>query len=190
VSLRIIAGQWRHRKLVVPSGDITRPTAERTRETLFSMLTSRIGSFEDLAVADLFAGSGALGLEALSRGAASCLFVEQDAAALRALRANIANLGAAQLATVRAGSVLGLGGGRAPLGLVLLDPPYRSGAGGVALDKLQRLGWIDQASWISLETAADEPPRVNGLKAVAERIVGKARLTLLRMPDPAHAKSG
>ncbi|HMO69973.1 MAG TPA: RsmD family RNA methyltransferase, partial [Novosphingobium sp.] len=90
--MRIIAGQWRGRKLGAPTGDATRPTADRTRETLFSMLVSRIGSFEGLAVADLFAGSGALGLEALSRGAATCLFVEQDAPAIRALRANIAAL--------------------------------------------------------------------------------------------------
>ena len=76
MSLRIVAGQWRGRKLVAPFGEATRPTADRTRETLFSMLQSRLGSFEGLAVADLFAGSGALGLEALSRGAASCLFVE------------------------------------------------------------------------------------------------------------------
>ena len=69
MSLRIISGQWRGRRLLAPEGDTTRPTADRTRETLFSMLASRLGSFEDLAVADLFAGSGALGLEALSRGA-------------------------------------------------------------------------------------------------------------------------
>ena len=74
--MRIIAGEWRGRKLQAPAGDATRPTADRTRETLFSMLLSRLGSFEGLVVADLFAGSGALGLEALSRGAASCLFVE------------------------------------------------------------------------------------------------------------------
>jgi 16S rRNA (guanine966-N2)-methyltransferase len=104
--LRIIAGEWRGRKLAAPEGDITRPTADRTRETLFSMLVSRLGSFEDLRIADLFAGSGALGLEALSRGAAHCLVVEQDAGAIRAIRANIANLKAQDRADVRAGSVL------------------------------------------------------------------------------------
>lgn len=182
MSLRIIAGEWRGRKLVAPVGDTTRPTADRTRETLFSMLVSRIGAFEGLAVADLFAGSGALGLEALSRGAASCIFVEQDAAALRSLRSNIANLRAAPQCDVRASSVLTLGPAKAPLDLVLLDPPYHSGAGAVALDKLQRLGWIGDATWISLETAADEEPKVKGLEAVADRKVGKARLTLLRKP--------
>lgn len=180
MSLRIIAGQWRGRKLVAPTGDATRPTADRTRETLFSMLVSRIGAFEGLAVADLFAGSGALGLEALSRGAASCLFVEQDAAALRALRSNIANLHAQPQTDVRAGSVLALGPAKAPLDLILLDPPYGTGAGQVALDKLNRLGWIGPTTWVSLETAYDELPQVKGLEAVADRKVGKARLTLFR----------
>ncbi|HQV03692.1 MULTISPECIES: 16S rRNA (guanine(966)-N(2))-methyltransferase RsmD [unclassified Novosphingobium] len=182
MSLRIIAGEWRARKLVAPAGETTRPTADRTRETLFSMLVSRIGDFEGLAVADLFAGSGALGLEALSRGAASCIFVEQDAAALRALRSNIANLRAAPQCDVRASSVLALGPAKAPLDLVLLDPPYGTGAGAVALDKLQRLGWIGAGTWISLETAADEEPKIKGLEAAADRKVGKARITLLRMP--------
>ena len=85
--MRIIAGEWRGRPLTAPKGDATRPTADRTRETLFSMLTSRIGSFEGLAVGDFFAGSGALGFEALSRGAATCLFVEQDKRAVEAIRA-------------------------------------------------------------------------------------------------------
>ncbi|NCU11776.1 MAG: 16S rRNA (guanine(966)-N(2))-methyltransferase RsmD [Sphingomonadaceae bacterium] len=182
MSLRIIAGQWRGRKLTAPAGDTTRPTADRTRETLFSMLVSRIGDFEGLAVADLFAGSGALGLEALSRGAASCTFVEQDAAAIRALRGNIAALRAAPQCDVRASSVLALGPAKAPLDLILLDPPYHSGAGAVALDKLNRLGWIGEGTWISLETAFDEEPRVKGLEAVADRKVGKARITLLRVP--------
>ena len=178
--MRIIAGDWRGRKLVAPVGDTTRPTADRTRETLFSMLTSRLGSFEGLSVADLFAGSGALGLEALSRGAATALFVEQDAKALDAIRANVRALNAEARATVRAGSVLALGIARAPLDLVLLDPPYRTGAGAVALDRLLRLGWISAGTWISLETAADEVVDLRGLTIDADRKVGKAKITLLR----------
>lgn len=178
--MRIVAGQWRGRKLIAPQGETTRPTADRTRETLFSMLVSRLGSFEGLAVADLFAGSGALGLEALSRGAASCMFVELDPAAIRALRSNIANLQAQTVSDVRASSVLALGIGKAPLDLILLDPPYGSAAGEVALDKLNRLGWIGPATWVSLETAHNEEPKIKGLEAVATRKVGKARITLLR----------
>lgn len=178
--LRIIAGEWRGRKLAVPEGDTTRPTADRTRETLFSMLQSRLGSFEGLKVADLFAGSGALGLEALSRGAGHCLFVDQDAAAIRAIRTNIANLHAQPRSDVRASSVLSLGPAREPLDLVLLDPPYGTGAGAVAVDKLARLGWIDEASWVSLETAKGETVAIKGFEAETVRDVGKACLHLLR----------
>jgi 16S rRNA (guanine966-N2)-methyltransferase len=91
--MRIVAGEWRGRKLVAPEGKQTRPTADRTRETLFSMLSSRLGSFEGLRVADLYAGSGALGLEALSRGAAHVTLVEIDRAALKAIDANVTSLG-------------------------------------------------------------------------------------------------
>lgn len=178
--MRIIAGEWKRRQLRAPEGDATRPTADRVRETLFSMLVSRLGDFEGLKVADLFAGSGALGLEALSRGAASCLFVEQDAAAIRALRTNIAAVRAADRCDVRAASVLSLGPAKEPLDLILLDPPYNTGAGSVALDKLGRLGWIGPATWISLETAANEDVKIKGLAVESDRVVGKARLWLLR----------
>jgi 16S rRNA (guanine966-N2)-methyltransferase len=176
--MRVIAGQWRGRPLVAPKGDATRPTADRTREALFSMLTSRLGSFDGLAVADLFAGSGALGIEALSRGAATCLFVEQDRAALDALKANLAKLGVR--GDVRATSVMALGPAPAPLDVMMLDPPYGSGAGEVALDKLARLGWIGPATWVSIETAKPEEVTVAGLAIDSTRVHGKARLTLLR----------
>lgn len=176
--MRIIAGQWRGRPLAAPKGDATRPTADRTREALFSMLASRVGSFEDLAVADLFAGSGALGFEALSRGAASCLFVEQDRAALDALRANAEKLGVR--ADIRATSVLALGPAPKPLDVILMDPPYGTGAGSVALDKLARLGWTGPATWISIETAKNESIEVAGFEVDAERVHGKAKLTILR----------
>jgi len=180
--MRIIAGEWRRRLLRAPEGDTTRPTADRTRETLFAMLTSRLGTFEGLAVADLFAGSGALGLEALSRGAQSCVFVEHDAAALRALRANIAALRAQPQCDVRAASVMALGPAAKPYDLLLLDPPYGTGAGGVALDRLQRLGWIGEATWIALETGYDEKVAVKALEIESERKVGKGKLSLLRVP--------
>lgn len=178
--MRIVAGEWRGRKLSAPEGDTTRPTADRTRETLFSMLVSRLGSFEGLKVADLFAGSGALGLEALSRGAAHCLFVDQDPAAIRAIRRNIANLNAHTRCDVRAGSVLSLGPAKEPLDLVLLDPPYDTGAGSVAIDKLARLGWIGETTWVSLETAKGESVAVRGFETETVRDVGKARLHILR----------
>src|SRR5438552_10277511 len=106
--MRIIAGVWRGRPLETPAGGATRPTADRLRETLFSMLASRLGSFEDLRVADLFAGSGALGFEALSRGAASATFVENDAKAAAVTRRNADKLGAADRIQILGGSALAL----------------------------------------------------------------------------------
>lgn len=176
--MRIIAGTDRGRPLVAPKGEATRPTADRAREALFSMLASRVGSFEGLAVADLFAGSGALGFEALSRGAASCIFVEQDRAALDALRANAAKLG--RKIDVRAQSVLALGPSSAALDVIMMDPPYATGAGSVALDRLARLGWVNGATWVSIETARDEMVDVKGFAIDVSRVHGKARLTLLR----------
>ena len=182
--MRIIAGEWRGRKLAAPKGEATRPTADRMRETLFAMLTSRLGDFEGLAVADLFAGSGALGLEALSRGAATCLFVEQDREALDAIRANIAALGAQSVARVESGSATQVRAASQPLDLILVDPPYHSGAGEVALDRLLRLGWIGPQTWISLETAFNEDPAIKGLTLESERRVGKSKLSLLRLASP------
>ena len=181
--MRIIAGEYRGRAIAAPPGEATRPTADRMRETLFNMLTSRLGSFEGLSVLDLFAGSGALGLEALSRGAESCLFVEQDSAAVKAIRQNIETLGAGRRAIVQAGSVFSLGPAKAPHDLVLLDPPYGSGAGSVALDRLARLGWIGASSWIALETGRSETIGLKLFEIEAERAVGKAKLTLLRLAE-------
>lgn len=179
--MRVIAGEWRGRKLLAPKNDATRPTADRTRETLFSMLASRLGSFEGIHVADLFAGSGALGIEALSRGAAHCLFGEQDRDALDTLKKNLGVLGATSRADVRAGSVLGLGPAKRSVDLVLIDAPYSTGAGSVALDKLNRLGWIGADSWVSIETSEKEIVDVAGFEIDVERRVGKAKLTLLRL---------
>jgi 16S rRNA (guanine966-N2)-methyltransferase len=142
------------------------------------MLVSRLGSFDDLRVADLFAGSGALGLEALSRGAPHCTFVEQDRAALDALRSNVNKLGAQ--ADVRAQSVLALPPVPAAYDLILMDPPYGTGAGSVAVEKLNRMGWIGPATMITIETARDENPEIKGFEIDAQRGYGKARITLLR----------
>ncbi|MEP3226358.1 MAG: 16S rRNA (guanine(966)-N(2))-methyltransferase RsmD [Parasphingorhabdus sp.] len=176
--MRIIAGEWRGRKIVAPKGDTTRPTADRTRERLFSMLTSRIGDFADLNILDLFSGSGALGLEALSRGAASCTFVEQDLNALKALEKNVETLGAK--ADIRIGSVLGLGPARQAYDVILMDPPYGTGAGAVALSKLGRLGWFAPTSWIVIETARQEEVAVKGFALDTVRDSGKARLHFIR----------
>ena len=182
--MRIIAGEWRGRKLIAPKGEGTRPTADRARETLFAMLTSRLGDFEGLQVADLFAGSGALGLEALSRGAAHCLFVEQDRPAVDVIRTNVTALGAGTRSRVEAASVMQLQAAQRPLDLILADPPYQSGAGEVALDRLLRLGWIGPETWIAVETSFKEDFSVKGLTLQAERRVSKGKLSLLRLGAP------
>ena len=176
--MRIISGDWRSRPLKAPKGDTTRPTADRTRETLFSMLISRIGSFEDLLILDLFAGSGALGLEALSRGAARATFVEQDPAALKALDQNIEKMNAN--ADVKRCSALTLGKATQAYDVIFLDPPYGSGAAVVALEKLSRFGWITPSAWISVETDRNETIAPKGYSIESERNIGKAKITLFR----------
>lgn len=170
--MRIIAGAWRGRAIGAPLGKDTRPTSNRAREALFSMLVSRIGSFEGLKVADLFAGSGSLGLEALSRGAAHCTFVETDRAALDAINENVARLGADAL--VRSGTAENFHGG--PFDLVFCDPPYLSGLGHKALARIT----VAPGGWASIETARTEDVVVDGYVVDTERKYGKAKITLLR----------
>jgi 16S rRNA (guanine966-N2)-methyltransferase len=173
--MRIIAGKWRGRPLVAPEGQATRPTSERAREALFSMLASRVGSFEGLKVADLFAGSGALGLEALSRGAASCIFVEKDRAALDSIRANLARLGAQADILPASAERVAL---PHPVDLAFLDPPYGSALALPALANLK----LAPGGWASVESARNETIAPEGYEVEAERIHGKARITLLRRP--------
>lgn len=176
--MRIIAGRWRSRPLQAPPGDSTRPTADRARETLFSMLLSRLGSFEGLTVLDLFAGSGALGLEALSRGAAQAFFAERDPAARKAIEAKIRALGAE--ARLVAHDATALPPAPAPVDLIFLDPPYGSGLATGALASARKSGWIAPHAWISVEAARDETVEVESFEVETRRPVGKACLTLLR----------
>ena len=175
--MRIIAGQWRGRAIIAPAGEETRPTANRVREALFSMLTSRLGSFDGLRVLDGFAGTGALGLEALSRGAARATFVEKDAEAVKALRRNIEKLGVA--ADVIAAPIETLGAAPAPCDIILLDPPYGAGLANLALARLVERGWVAPHAIISVETGAKEE-LASEFEVLAVRNHGKARLHLLR----------
>jgi 16S rRNA (guanine966-N2)-methyltransferase len=178
--VRIIAGEWRGRKLVAPAGRETRPTADRTRETLFSMLASRLGSFDGLRVADLYAGSGALGLEALSRGAAHATFVENERAAIKAIEANIAALKAGEKIAVRGTSAAALPAGQS-FDLIFADPPYLPGSGSAVADAVAKAGWLATGGWMAIETQkGDSAAAPEGWTVEAERDVGRARLTLLR----------
>lgn len=182
--MRIVAGKHRGAKLTAPEGLEVRPTSERAREALFSILEG--GRFaltlRGARVLDLFAGSGALGLEALSRGAAQVVFVENGAAALPALRANIARLRVAGLADVRdADATRFLERTPAPADLVLMDPPYGSGLWVEALDTIGRGGWIGPDTLIAVEVGKKEsvaPPP--GYLLADDRRYGAARLILLQ----------
>lgn len=176
--MRIISGQWRGRPLDAPKGDTTRPTSDRAREGLFSMLASRLGSFEDLAVADLFAGTGALGLEALSRGAAHCTFVEKDRAALDILRRNVDRLGAGERADIRAQAVEHAPPPLRPHDLVMMDPPYGAGLAQAGLDRAAL--WLAPGGWLSVEVHGESLTVPPGLGLDAERRFGKATLLLFR----------
>lgn len=177
--MRIIAGRWRGRPLVAPAGMATRPTADRVRETLFSMLASRIGAFDDLAVADLFAGSGALGLEALSRGAATCRFVDSDRAAIAAIRTNVGKLDAEARCDIVQSSALRLVPGTT-FDLVLADPPYTVGSGSALVKAVADAGALAPGGWLVVETARGEPVDPGPYTHEAERDVGRARLTFLK----------
>jgi 16S rRNA (guanine966-N2)-methyltransferase len=177
--MRIIAGKWRGRPLEAPPGRATRPTADRVRETLFSMLASRLGSFEDLRVVDLFAGSGALGLEALSRGAATATFVENDPAAAAAIRRNAAKLSVD--VQILGGSALALPASE-PFDLIFADPPYAPGSGSAVVESVLKSGWLAPGGWMSVETSRDDEVDPAGLEIDVIRNVGRARLTLLRRP--------
>jgi 16S rRNA (guanine966-N2)-methyltransferase len=179
--MRIIAGEWRGRSIEAPAGIATRPTADRVRETLFSMLTSRIGSFEDLRVADLFAGSGALGFEAISRGSAIATFVESDAGAAAAIRRNSEKLGAGERVRVIAGSALALPKSE-PFDLIFADPPYAPGSGTAVVHAIADAGWLSRGGWLSVETSRADHVDPGKLVLDTTRDVGRARITLLRRP--------
>ncbi|HEY6049109.1 MAG TPA: 16S rRNA (guanine(966)-N(2))-methyltransferase RsmD [Sphingomicrobium sp.] len=162
-----------------PQGRATRPTADRVRETLFNMLASRLGSFNDLAVADLFAGSGALGFEALSRGAARATFVESDPRVVALINSNANKLGASDRVELLGMSALSLPG-HEPFDLILADPPYEPGSGTAAVAAVASAGWLTPGGWMSVETGDDDPVDSGPFAIEATRMVGRSRLTLLR----------
>jgi 16S rRNA (guanine966-N2)-methyltransferase len=180
--MRIVAGAWRGRTLAVPAGQTTRPTADRVRQALFDMLMHAPWGgralLEGAHVLDGFAGTGALGLEALSRGAARATFIEQDRKALLSLRANIAACRAQERCTVVDGDTLRPPSG-IPCGLIFLDPPYGQDLVPRALAALRASGRIAQDAVIVAETGRDET-RPGREHALAERTHGAARLTIWR----------
>jgi 16S rRNA (guanine966-N2)-methyltransferase len=180
--MRIVAGHWRGRTLIAPPGSQTRPTADRVRQALFDMLLHAPwggrDAVEGVRVLDVFAGTGALGLEALSRGAAHVTFVEQDRAALTALRANINACRAEHRCTVLAVDALGALPDE-PAGLVFLDPPYGHDLVRRAVSRLRTVARLAPGAIMVAETGRDEPTPT-AAPLLAERMHGAARISIWR----------
>jgi 16S rRNA (guanine966-N2)-methyltransferase len=184
--MRIVAGRHRGRRLLAPPDETVRPTSDRAREALFNILShGRLAAegipFAHAAVLDAFAGTGALGLEALSRGAAEAVFIEQDREALAFLRQNIATLGEDARTRIVPGDATRPPRAPSACKLAFLDPPYRSGLAAAALSALDLAGWLAPGALAIAEIAArDELPPPPGFRVVDERVYGAARLVFLR----------
>ncbi|MGW1339777.1 16S rRNA (guanine(966)-N(2))-methyltransferase RsmD [Kribbella sp. NPDC002412] len=177
---RIVGGAAGGRRIAVPPGTGTRPTADRVREALFSSLESEFGSFDGLAVLDLYAGSGAIGLEALSRGASRVVLVESDRRAAEVITANVRTVGLPG-ATVLTRPVekLVTGAGPAVFDLVYADPPYKLETGDLqdVLVALAGNGWLAEDAVVVVERGKREPWEwPPGFAALRDRKYGEARL--------------
>jgi 16S rRNA (guanine966-N2)-methyltransferase len=183
--MRIVAGRHRGRSLKTPDDLAVRPTADRTREALFNILVSgRLSDENRLSgarVLDAFAGTGALGLEALSRGAAHAVFMENYAPAIEICRANIRNLGEDARAELVACDVLHPRPAPEPCDLVFLDPPYNQGFAEKALMSLVKAGWIAPGTLVSVEMMKNEAfATPEGFSEIDARSYGKAKLVFLK----------
>jgi 16S rRNA (guanine966-N2)-methyltransferase len=184
--VRIIAGRHRGRKLAAPPGETVRPTGERAREALFNILAhgklaASGPAYGGALVLDAFAGTGAFGLEALSRGADEVVFIENGRAALATLRENIAALGEEQRTRIVGGDATAPPRAPAPAALAFLDPPYGKGLAAPALAALAAAGWLRDGALCVVEMAAKEriePPP--GFASLDERRYGPARVAFLR----------
>jgi 16S rRNA (guanine966-N2)-methyltransferase len=191
--VRVVAGVARARPLRAPKSASVRPTADRVKEALFSTLealllfgrpSAEMGSEElwvGLRVIDLYAGSGALGIEALSRGAAHALFVERDAGAVAAIRVNLAATGLADRATVRSGDAARLAHGGLPAAdLVLMDPPYADPGVWDVADAIAESAWLARDSLVVVEHSGRllTPAKLGTLEQQRERRYGQTVLTV------------
>ncbi len=184
--MRIVAGTLRGRPLVAPKGHSTRPTADRTRQAVFNVLEHAAWApdLEGARVIDLFAGSGAMGLEAISRGAAFALFIETDEAARAAIRANAASLGVTGQARIERRDATQLapraGGDGAPFQLAFLDPPYREDLADAALARLAEGDWLAEDAIVVVERGGRSLPAVPvGFERLSEREWGAAKVEFL-----------
>lgn len=183
--MRIVGGKYKGRAISTPGGQTTRPTSDRARESLFNVLAHAAWArpLDGARVLDLFAGSGALGFEALSRDAAFALFVETDSAARGAIRDTVESLALFGVTRIHRRDATDLGdkpaGLGAPFDFIFLDPPYHKGLGERALAKLVPGGWITPDATIAFECAADETPMTDGFTTHDERVWGAAKVLFL-----------
>ncbi len=192
--IKISGGELRGRNLHTPPGLATRPTAAKVRQAIFNILAGRVAGAR---TADLFAGSGALGIEALSRGAAACVFVENRRDAIQALRRNLTVLGLAGRARVIARDALAAGGGWSGAGsldLILADPPYGQGLVAALIRLCAAQGWLSPEGVLVIEHAPGErPPEDAGLRLIDRRAYGQTEVSFLTpgpAPHPASAEKG
>lgn len=183
--MRIVAGRFRGHALKTPKTYRVRPTSDRLRETLFNVLAHSYGDPVDGArVLDLFAGTGALGFEALSRGAAFALFVEDGVEARGLLRGNVEALGVAGATRIfrRDATKLGPAAPNAPFSLVFADPPYGKGLGEKALVSARGGGWLTPEALVVVEEAGDAGfAAPDGFEEIETRLYGEAKLIFLRL---------
>jgi len=186
--VRVVGGEFRGRSLATPSGDAIRPTSDRLRQTIFDILAHGYGNpARGARVLDLFAGTGALGLEAMSRGAAFVLFVEDGLEARGLIRRNVEALGLTGMSRVfrRDATRLGAIGSLAPFGLVFADPPYAQGFGEKALAAAVAGGWLAPGAVVVLEeSAVAEIAPVAGLSVEDTRRVGDSQVVFMRALPP------
>lgn len=183
--MRIVAGKFRGKALLSPPDDSIRPTSDRAREAVFNILGSRLSPHLDgLRVLDLFAGTGALGLEALSRGATSAVFVDTGAEARGLIRDHIEAFGIAGIAKLlrRDATALGPAGTMGPVDLVFLDPPYGKGLGEQALVSLREGNWLAPDATLVLEESAEVTLDLpEGYVLDDRRLYGAAAVHFLRL---------
>lgn len=198
--MRIVAGRHRGRSLEAPGGLAVRPTADRTRESLFNILAQgklawgasggEANPFAGARVLDAFAGTGALGLEAVSRGVEHVTFMENQAPALTACRGNIAALEETARCEVIPCDVLRPPPVKSPCHLILMDAPYNLGLAAPALQALDKAGWLAPGALVAVELLAQEPFEAPaGFETLDTRKYGKARVVFLRASGGTYTKS-
>ena len=189
--MRVVGGKFRGRALATPADLRVRPTSDKVRQAIFNILAHRDFengfTLENAAVIDLFAGTGALGIEALSRGAKFCLFVDDDADSRALQRQNVETLGLTGISKIWRRDAGDLGpintGSGGPFSLAFLDPPYRKGLAEKALASLKGGNWLAADAVIVTETATDETLTAEGFAKLDERDYGETRVTLLAVAN-------